>query len=232
MRSESPAWTSGPGSACQSSPRLSPTSERPPPQPPKLLAAGSAASPGELFSSGGETLRRAVTRHGSVGKVWAEEPATGKRRDLGLEEHRAFWAWAAVEVLRHTGVRIEELAELSHHSFVEYTLPGSGEVVPLLHIVPSKTDTERLLVISPELADVLSVVIQRICDEDGTVPLVVAYDYHERVWNPPSPLLFQRRLVGEHRPIGGPPVRELLAKALAESGLTDTERPLVALHPP
>jgi len=187
----------------------------------EALAAGSAASPGALFSVGGGTLRRVVTRHGSVGKVWAEEPATGRRRDLGLEEHRAFWTWAAVEVLRHTGVRIEELAELSHHSFVEYTLPGSGEVVPLLHIVPSKTDTERLLVISPELADVLSVVIGRICDEDDVVPLVVAYDYHERVWNPPSPLLFQRRLFGEHRPIGGPPVRELLAKALVASGLTD-----------
>ncbi len=187
----------------------------------EALAAGSAASPGALFSARGGTLRRAVTRHGSVGKVWAEEPATGRRRDLGLEEHRAFWTWAAVEVLRHTGVRIEELAELSHHSFVEYTLPERGEVVPLLHIVPSKTDTERLLVISPELADVLSIIIGRICDEDGTVPLVVAYDYHERVWNPPSPLLFQRRLFGEHRPIGGPPVRELLAKALTASGLTD-----------
>ncbi len=215
-----PHGPAGPGApassphACRSRPNGSHRSRR-------SSRRGIGREPRRAFSSGGETLRRAVTRHGSVGKVWAEEPGTGKRRDLGLEEHRAFWAWAAVEVLRHTGVRIEELAEISHHSFVEYTLPGSGEVVPLLHIVPSKTDTERLLVISPELADVLSVVIQRISDEDGTVPLVVAYDYHERVWNPPSPLLFQRRLVGEHRPIGGPPVRELLAKALTESGLTD-----------
>jgi integrase len=185
------------------------------------LAAASAAASGEVFSAGDETLRRAVTRHASVGKVWVEDPKTGKRRDLGLEEHRAFWAWAAVEVLRHTGIRIEELAELSHHSFIEYTLPASGEVIPLLHVVPSKTDVERLLVISPELADVLSVIIRRVCDADGAVPLVVAYDYHERVWNPPSPLLFQRRHAGEHRPIGGPPVRELLAEALAGSGLTD-----------
>ena len=124
------------------------------------LAAAIACTPDGTFTSGGETLRRAVTRHGSVGKIWAEAPATAKRRDLGLEEHRAFWSWAAVEVLRHTGVRIEELAELSHHSFVEYTVPASSEVIPLLHIVPSKTDTERLLVISPELADVLSVIIQ------------------------------------------------------------------------
>ncbi len=185
------------------------------------LAAATASAPGETFSAGGETLRKAVTRHASVGKIWAEDPETAKRRDLGLEEHRAFWAWAAVEVLRHTGIRIEELSELSQHSFVEYALPGSGEVIPLLHIMPSKTDTERLLVISPELADVLSVIIGRVCDSDGAVPLVVAYDYHERVWNPPSPLLFQRRHAGEHRPIGGPPVRELIAGALARSALKD-----------
>ena len=106
---------------------------------------GSATSPGELFNSGGETLRRAVTRHGSVGKVWAEEPGTGKRRDLGLEEHRAFWAWAAVEVLRHTGVRIEELAGDQPPQLCRvHPARVAVSLVPLLHIVPSKTDTERL----------------------------------------------------------------------------------------
>ena len=61
-----------------------------------------------------------------------------------------------VEVLRHTGIRIEELTELSHHSLIQYRLPATGELIPLLQIAPSKTDTERLLVICPELADVLS----------------------------------------------------------------------------
>ena len=50
-----------------------------------------------------------------------------------------------VEVLRHTGLRIEELTELSHHSLIQYRLPTSGELVPLLQIAPSKTDQERLL---------------------------------------------------------------------------------------
>ena len=54
------------------------------------------------------------------------------------------------------GIRIEELMELSHHSLVQYRLPSTGELVPLLHIAPSKADVERLLVISPELADVLA----------------------------------------------------------------------------
>ena len=71
------------------------------------------------------------------------------------------------------GIRAEELTELTHHSLVQYRLPGSGELIPLLHIVPSKTDTERLLVISPELADTLSAVVSRIRGADGAVPLVV-----------------------------------------------------------
>ena len=75
--------------------------------------------------------------------------------------------------------------------------------------------------ISPELADVLSAIISRVRDENGAVPLVVAYDYHERVWNPPMPLLFQRRFGGENRPIAGPAVRELITAALAGTGLTD-----------
>jgi len=130
-------------------------------------------------------------------------------------------------VLRHTGVRIEELSELSHHSLIHYTLPATGELVPLLQIAPSKTDTERLLVISPELADVLSAIISRVRDQNGAVPLVVAYDYHERIWNPPMPLLFQRRFGGEDRPIAGPAVRELITAALAGTGLTDASgRPL------
>jgi hypothetical protein len=40
---------------------------------------------------------------------------------------------------------VEELLELSHHSLIQYRLPTTGEVVPLLQIVPSKTDAERLL---------------------------------------------------------------------------------------
>ena len=92
-------------------------------------------------------------------------PASGKRRDLTFEEHRGFWTWAMIEVLRHTGIRIEELTELSHHSLIQYRLPATGELIPLLQIAPSKTDAERLLVIAPELADVLSAIVARIRGE-------------------------------------------------------------------
>ena len=70
----------------------------------------------------GRPSRPAVHRHGEVcagsrtaradRRIWAEDPVTGKRRDLTGEEDRAFWTWAAVETLRHTGIRIEELTEL------------------------------------------------------------------------------------------------------------------------
>jgi integrase len=186
------------------------------------LEAAMAAGPGQTFTAGGQTLRRSVLAIGprSV-RIWADDPGIGKRRDLTLEEHRGFWSWAVVEVLRHTGIRVEELTELSHHSLVQYSVPSAGELIPLLHIAPSKTDQERLLVVSPELADVLSAIISRIRDPSGAVPLVISFDIHEKTWNPPMPLLLQRRLGTENRPIGTDAVRDLLDSALAHSGLTD-----------
>jgi Phage integrase family len=104
---------------------------------------------------------------------------------------------------------------------VQYRLPTTGEIVPLLQIAPSKTDAERLLVVSPELADVLSAMIRRIRAPRGAVPLVPAYDWHECVWMPPAPLLFQRRSRTEHRAIGHGTIRKMLQAALAETGLVD-----------
>jgi hypothetical protein len=104
---------------------------------------------------------------------------------------------------------------------VQYRLPATSELIPLLQVAPSKTDTERLLVIAPELADVLSAIICRIRRDDGAVPPAVAYDIHERVWNPPMPLLFQRQIGVERRPIPIHGIRKLLNAALAGTGLTD-----------
>ncbi|MER5853757.1 hypothetical protein ABT126_44530 [Streptomyces sp. NPDC002012] len=89
-------------------------------------------------------------------------------------EHRAFWAWVAVEILRHTGARIEEMLEMNHHAVIQYRLPTTGEIVPLLQIAPSKTDQERVLLVSPELADVLSTVIRHVrSPRTGAIPLLV-----------------------------------------------------------
>jgi integrase len=189
-----------------------------------LLQAAKRTAPGTTFTVNGETLLRPSTPHAAAGKVWADELSTGRRRDLSHEEHEAFWAWGAVEVLRASGVRVEEMLELSHHSFVQYRLPTTGELVPLLQIAPSKTDTERLLLISPELADVLSVIICRIRDAHGAVPLVSSYDPLERVWNPPMPLLFQRQFGTENRALPRSVIRNALNAALGATGLTSPDK--------
>ena len=185
----------------------------------ELLQAARLTRPGQAFTAAGQTLTRSITK--TAAKVWADNPATDERRDLGHEEDHAFWAWAAVEVLRLTGCRVEELLELSHHSLIQYRLPTTGEIVPLLQIVPSKTDEERLLVVSPELADVLSTVIRRIREPDGAVPLVPVYDRYECVWRPPSPVLFQRRFPSEIRAISDSSLRTMLNSALVHTGLKD-----------
>lgn len=171
-----------------------------------------------MFTAAGQQLVRAVVPHGTAGRIWAEDPHTGKRRDLGLEDERAFWTWAVIEVLRATGIRIEELLELSHHSLVQYRLPTTGELVPLLQIVPSKTDTERLLLVSPELADVLSAIICRVRDITGAVPLVRSYDRGECTWQELALLLFQRRICCEDRAFTDEPVRTMLDQALIDTG--------------
>ena len=186
-----------------------------------LLAAARQAGPGQEFTAAGQTLTRAARPHGDPRNVWARDPAAGTHRHLGREEEHAFWERAIIEVLRLTGLRAEELLELSHHSLVQYRLPGSGELVPLLQIAPSKTDTERLLVVSPELADVLSAIICRVRGSDGAIPLVRGRDRHELVWLPPSPLLFQRRTGTENHMITGNFIADRLDAALARTGLTD-----------
>ncbi|MBF6439574.1 tyrosine-type recombinase/integrase [Nocardia cyriacigeorgica] len=194
------------------------------------LQAALACEPGALFTASGETLLRANAPMARSGKVWAEDPDTRVRRNLTTEDSDAFWAWACIEVLRATGVRIEELLELTHHSITEYRLPTTGELVPLLQIAPSKTDTERMLLVSPELADVLSAIIRRIRTTAGSVPVIPSYDGIERVWNPPMPLLFQRPYGGERRAITQTAVRQLLLKTLLATGLTDaSQQPLIFL---
>ncbi|MGI8693330.1 MAG: hypothetical protein ACR2JK_10600 [Geodermatophilaceae bacterium] len=189
-----------------------------------LLGAARDTPAGQPFTAAGTILTRAeVDPRTSSGRIWVHDPASGKRRDLTREEERAFWAWAIVEVLRATGIRVEELVELTHHSLVQYRLPTTGELVPLLQIAPSKTDAERLLVVSPDLADVLATIICRVRDHSGGVPLVSAYDTREHLWSAPMPFLFQRRIGGENRviPIGG--VGRLLTDALAQCGPRDPD---------
>ena len=192
----------------------------------QTLTAALAVPPGATFTAGGQSFTRAALRKAGI-RTWAHN-SDGSRHDLTWEEDHAFWTWAIIEVLRATGIRCEELLELTHHSLIQYRLPTTGELVPLLQIAPSKTDTERLLVISPDLADVLAAIITRLAGPDGKIPLTARYDEHEHVWQPPAPLLFQRRGGTELRPVSSGTVRNMLNAALDRTGLADAAgKPLI-----
>jgi hypothetical protein len=171
------------------------------------LHASAAETPiGATFTIDGELFERVQTKHdaevgGQAGarRLRVLRVSDGQRLDLTQDEEEAFWTWAIVETLRHTGIRVEELLELTHLALVTYRLPDTGEVVPLLQIVPSKQDSERVLLVSPELAHVLARVIHRVRARKDHIPLVARYDQHERVSGPPLPHLFQRWQGTEHR---------------------------------
>ncbi|WP_234325738.1 tyrosine-type recombinase/integrase [Streptomyces sp. NRRL S-146] len=144
----------------------------------------------------------------------------------------ALWTLIGTGVLTEPTLVFEEMLEASRHSLIQYRLPKTGEVVPLLQIAPSKTDQERVLLLSPELADVLSTVNTRIREpRTGVVPQVAAYDYNERVWNPPMPLLFQYDRSGEISAMNGEFLRKRLNGVLDATGLTGADGSSLAFDP-
>jgi hypothetical protein len=66
----------------------------------RLNAAKNTAAEGR-FTAGGREFRHG--RQGDSGRVYVTDLTAGRRRDLTHEEEAAFWSWATVEVLRHTG---------------------------------------------------------------------------------------------------------------------------------
>lgn len=166
-----------------------------------LLKAATDTAAGQSFTHGGREYRRPLpgasqdpSRLASRAPDLIEDLVAGAVVDIARSEHEAFWSWAIIEVLRHTGIRVEELLEITHLALVAYTLPATGEIVPMLQIVPSKNNDERLLLVSPELASVLASIISRLrADNDGALPLTARYDGHEKVTGPPLPHLFQHR---------------------------------------
>ncbi|MFF7237734.1 tyrosine-type recombinase/integrase [Streptomyces collinus] len=184
-----------------------------------------AAPLGGQFTFRGSTYTRQKQDSSTPFRAYDE---SGQRVHFGLIEERAFWAWATIEFLQHTGVRIEEMLEASHHSLIQYKLPTNGEVVPLLQVAPSKTDEERLLLVSPELADVLSTIIARVRDpRTGAVPMLPSYDVAEKIWNPPMPLLFQWTYGGQRTTVSRNLIRRGINEVMERTGLTDSaDQPL------
>ncbi|WP_433259418.1 hypothetical protein ACQPYK_50190 (plasmid) [Streptosporangium sp. CA-135522] len=91
---------------------------------------------------------------------------------------------------------------------------------------PSKTDAERLLLVSPELAEVLTAIIFRVRRGQAAIPLVSAYDVFEQTWSAPMPFLFQRRYGSEDRALTRSYIRECLIATSAAAQITIIGEPL------
>ena len=192
-----------------------------------LLHAATQVELGEHFIHGGITYRRSNTQADQMhvndaftATVRVSDTRDDTVRPISQEEDARFWDWCIVEVLRHSGIRVEELVELTQTSIRQYERPN-GEVVALLVIAPSKTERERVIPMSAELFHVIATMIRRLTKR-GQVPMVSRYDTHEKVWTTPMPFLFQRT-------IGA--VRRVISPATATLRLKRACREIAVLRP-
>ncbi|MFD8536364.1 tyrosine-type recombinase/integrase [Streptomyces rubrogriseus] len=164
-----------------------------------LLERADKVAEGGVFTHEGTEYRRIHTesdrkllRHGDAVPTRIQEVGSGQIIHIRTEEEGAFWDWAVVETLRHSGVRIEELCELTHLSIRQYQR-ANGEVIALLVIAPSKTDRERVIPMSAELFHVIASIVRRHTRTGRPIPLISRFDYHDKVRSAPMPFLFQRQ---------------------------------------
>lgn len=196
----------------------------------ELLAAASTVAPGEVFAAAGRRWRRRAPGGRRQGRGQPDvfiEPASDSQGDCRpvnctLDEEDAFWTWAIVEILRLTGLRIEELMELTHLSIRHYRT-ADGQLVVLLQVAPSKSDRERVLPVSPELAHALAVVVARVRGDDGKIPTICRYDRLEHELSPPLPFLLQRVRGDQQVLLTGEAIGVLLRRASQRAELRDLD---------
>ena len=183
-----------------------------------LLKAATGASAGDRIVIRAKSYRRLFSagdaRHQKVHgapNIRVLDETTGKHLNVTFTEDAAFWHWAAVETLRHTGLRCEELLELSQLSIRQYVRPNA-EVVALLVVAPSKTDRERVIPMTADLFHVIATIIRRLTRNRQSVALATRYDKYERITSEPQPFLFQRTIGQRTEVISPSALRAELAK--------------------
>ncbi|MGJ3190756.1 tyrosine-type recombinase/integrase [Paenarthrobacter sp. FR1] len=201
----------------------------------RLLQATLAATHDEVYCVDGVTYRRhdppVRSKINTRTRAWAEivaaedgahlPTAVGKRADISSVEADGFWGWAVVSTLKETGLRVEELQELTQLSLRHYVAPTTNTVVPLLHVVPSKTDQERLIPMSPELVKILVEVQRRARGTGQNVPLSVRYDPNEKTFSDPLPHLFSRLVGPTQNVLSHSYISTVLNRVAAHAGLKD-----------
>lgn len=206
----------------------------------RLLECTVAAAHLETYIVDGVTYRRhdpvVRTKANTRARIWAEVISAeagsrppvpvGKRADITAVEADSFWGWAVSSTLKETGVRIEELLELTQLSLRHYVAPTTNTIVPLLHIVPSKTDQERLIPMSPELVKILVEVQRRARGTGQAVPLSTRYDPNDKTFSERLPHLFARLVGPTQNVLSNHYVRKLLIGIASHAGLSDAGMPV------
>lgn len=188
----------------------------------ELQAVATTAPFGEPFAVHGSTyIKHTPGKRADRVRIHVLQDGSEKRVDIHYTVTRAFMTWTIIEVLRHTGIRIEEMLELTHLSIKQYRKPD-GTVIPLLQIAPSKTDQERIFPCSPELTTTLARLVEFV-SIDGRVPLCCRIDTQERQVSAPMPHLIQIREGGRSRVINQCTVRKWLSELANSMALKDAD---------
>lgn len=187
-----------------------------------LLEAARPVTLGQPFEHQGHRYSRTDSREDRRRAKLLTDPsvrvidhATGEMINVTMAEDAAFWEWVAVEVLRHSGIRVEELVELTHLSIRQYERPN-GEVIALLVVAPSKSERERVIPMSAELFHAVAQIIRRQTRNGQAIPLLSRYDDHEKTWSEPMPFLFQRQLGSARNVMSTGTVLSMLARSCKE----------------
>jgi hypothetical protein len=107
-------------------------------------------------------------------------------------ERDRFWDWALLELLLTSGLRVEEVSELTTLDVLKRRLPD-GQIYYLLHVKPSKYDRARVIPIGDGLGRVIAEIIGHIKAfyRTGVVPACDRRDYVAKTPLPTAPYLLQ-----------------------------------------
>ena len=146
-------------------------------------------------------------------------------------EWKSFWAWALLELLVQSGLRIEEALELTTLDVLRRELPD-GRRYYLLHVKPSKYDRARVVPIGDGLGRVIAEIVGHVQTFYGTaeIPSQRMWCSYEKHWRPAAPYLFQG-VTGHPSVVDHNTVRKRLAGLAEGAGISRADGTALTLRP-
>lgn len=153
----------------------------------------------------------------------------GDRRALAAET-TSFWDWALVELLVTSGLRVEEVCELTTFDVLRRQLLD-GKIYYLLHVKPSKLGGARTIPIGDGLGRVIAEIVRHVRRFYATdhVPACDRRDDHELRPLPRAPYLLQG--AGHPSAMGTNTIRYRLRRVSLAAGARHCDGSPLALRP-